>query len=404
MDKVTVIGIGPGSSDFLTLRAKTCIAQAELIFAAKRHAELAPPEKRCALEPLSDAMQLIERHWREGRRLAVLVSGDPGLYSLLPMLKRTLGAENINVIPGVSALQTLYGELGESWQEACVLSGHGRALSETALLYSVERHFSTAVFCDQAHNPRWIGEALFRGGLKGVRVAVGERLGYEDQRLTEGSPSQICAGSYDALSMVRIENPDWFSALPLSDIPDEDFIRGKTPMTKRQIRALIISALHMKPDAVVWDVGAGTGSVSVACGLHCPFGTVYAVEHDESACELIRQNAELFHTWNVKIVQGQAPDALAALPQPTHVFLGGTDGKMAEIIQLLEDFSAPVRLAATAVTLESAGQLAALLKPWAQVSMAQIAVNQLEPVGRYHLFRAQNPVFLISADWKGIRT
>jgi len=399
--KVMVIGAGPGDPSFLTEQAVQGLAQADRVFAAKRHAGLAAPEKYCPLEPFGESVREVERRWKLGERLAVLVSGDPGLFSLLPMLKRTLGNENVDVVPGISALQAMYGALGESWQGACILSGHGRPLSPGALLFDVERHFSTAIFCDSLHSPGWICDALLRGGLAQADVAVGEMLGYREERITRGSPAAIRKGRYHPLCMVRIQNPGWRAALPLSDLPDEDFIRGKTPMTKREVRALIVGALHLACDAVVWDIGAGTGSVSVACALQCPLGEVYAVEQSESACSLIEQNAEKLHAWNVRPVTGTAPEALQALPAPTHIFLGGSGGRAAEILRYIETLPAPFRLAATAVTMESAGLFTAPRKGWANVTLSHIAVTRIEPVGGVHMFRAQNPVFLLSADWKG---
>ena len=169
-------------------------------------------------------------------------------------------------------------------------------------------------------------------------------------------------------------------------------------MTKREIRAQIAAELNLPPDAVVWDIGAGTGSVTVECALQCPFGQVFPVERDPEALKLISENIRRFHLQNAEPVPGSAPEALDGLPSPTHVFLGGTGGRAAEILSLLESLGTPVRLCATAVTLESMQEYFALLRDQKDFSAVQIAVSRAEAAGSYHMLRAQNPVYVFSAE------
>lgn len=400
MDKVTVIGAGPGASNGLTLRAQSELASADRVYAARRHAGLVAPERLAPLEPLSEALARIERDWRQGMHVAVLVSGDTGVYSLLPVIVGRLGAENVRAVPGISALQEFCARLSESWQTACVLSAHGRALAPDALVRAVREHVSTMVFCDAAHGPAWICAALRAGGLDDVEIAVGERLSYPDERVTRADVAGIADGEYDALCMVRIGNPR-AQRLPLElGLPDEEFVRSGVPMTKREVRALALAELRLSTDAVVWDVGAGTGSVSIECARLCPWGEVYAIERDEEALGLIEANARKFCVQNVNAVRGAAPEALSELPTPTHVFLGGCGPAIADVVALIEARGAAVRLVGNAVTLESATALMEALKRWHGLRAAQVAVNRIERVGRYNMFKAQNPVFVISADWR----
>ena len=204
--------------------------------------------------------------------------------------------------------------------------------------------------------------------------------------------------TYDPLCMAYIENDAPESGLPPVGLSDEAFIRGKTPMTKRDVRALVVSALHLKPDSVVWDVGAGTGSVSVECARQCPLGEVCAIEMKADAFDLIRQNAEKFHVLNLRVIPGRAPDALAGLPAPDAVFLGGTTGAAEDIVHVLREVQRPIRLVATAVTMESAQELLRLMQPMADFEARQVAVSNLEAVGRYTMFKAENPVFVFSAS------
>ncbi len=396
MSRLYVIGAGPGSKEMLTGEAASAINESELVWCAKRNCELVPEAKRRSLTPFGAAMDEIEQALKQGRRVSALLSGDTGLYSLLPLLNKRFGPENIRVICGVSSVQALCARLGMSWQDAKIVSAHGRALSKGALNHHARVNPKTIVLLDGENNPKWVHDTLLDGGLGGLKLYIGEKLSYEDE-----SVGMYTDREYDSLSVALIENNAPKSDIRPSGIDDEAFIRGKTPMTKSEIRAQVMSKLRLKPDSVVWDVGAGTGSVSVECALNCPLGEVYAVERDEEALTLIGQNRDRFGALNINIVPGNAPEALYGLPAPTHVFLGGTGGETEEILKKLEGFESTIRVCATAVTMESAELYMKLLSAYADFSAAQVAVSRLEKLGRYNMFRAQNPVFVFAATMEG---
>ena len=402
MEKVRVISAGPGGEGFLAPEARKEIRRADIVYAAERHAHLVGSKRR-PLEPLESALEEIRSQWALGAKVAVMVSGDPALYSLLPALARSFGRENLMVTPGAGALQALCAALKEPWQDAAILSAHGRELSGSALAHAVRTHERTFLFCDQRHDPAWLCAALRDNGLSSVDIAVGERLTYQGGRVVSGPPEVVEGETFDPLCLTRVLNPCPVKGLPDIGVADGEFLRGKTPMTKKEVRALVVTALRLKPDSVVWDVGAGTGSVSVECARQCPEGHVFAIERDGEALSLIQQNAQKFFATNLSIVPGRAPEALSGLPSPTHIFLGGSGGGMGAILGHIEGLDASVRLAATAVTLESAGVLTDRLSAWKNLEASQVAVNRLEPAGASHLFRAQNPVFLFSADWEGAK-
>jgi precorrin-6Y C5,15-methyltransferase (decarboxylating) len=400
MERIAVVGAGPGAPEGLTGEAVRAIARADVVYAADRHAALAG-EKRAPLTPLSAALADMRARRGAGARVAVLVSGDPALFSLLPALEGGFGREALEVVRGVGALGAFCAALKDSFQGAAVLSAHGRDLSPSRLAHAVRTHERTFLFCDALRGPAWLSAVLRESGIADVTVAVGERLGYPEARLVSGTPEQIEGGSFDPLCVARVRNPRPAPGLPPVGIPDDEFIRGKTPMTKLEIRRLAVAALALRPDSVVWDVGAGTGSVSVECARQCPEGAVYAVEREAAALGLIRENAARFFATNLTPVSGEAPEALSGLPAPTHVFLGGSGGAMEDIIAHLEGLGPPLRLVAAAVTLESAERLTRRLSGWKNPEAAQVAVSNLTRAGAYHLFRAQNPVILFSADWEG---
>ena len=394
MNRVRVIGVGPGGAGLLTLEARAAIDAADTVFAAARHMPLAPGA--LPLEPLSDAPRRIRAALDGGARTAVLVSGDPCLYSLLGMLRRELRAERIEVVPGLGAIQAFCARMGVLWQDAKIISGHGRALSVSALGHHVRGHARTILFCDSEHDAAWAARALLAEGLEDVRLCVGERLSCPDERLTHGSPAEFADGSFDPLSLVWFENDAPRPGTPALGIPDEQFVRGKIPMTKREIRIQIMAALDVRPDSVVWDVGAGTGSVSIECARACPLGQVYAIERKDEGAVLIAENACRFHANNLTVVKSAAPEALAELPAPTHVFIGGSNGKLKEILDAIP--GAP-RVVASAVTLESIAELTQCFPERMDgVEFIQLSASRAEELGRYHLMRGMNPVLIASGN------
>ena len=397
MNWIDVVSAGPGNEDLLTAQARRTLDEADAVFCADRTQTLVGNPAVCRhLTPFSKALEDMETLRAEGLRVAVLLSGDAGLYSMLPLLSERFGREALRVHPGVSSLQAFCARLGIPWQQARILSAHGKKLTPSALCHTVRSGRMTLLLLDAEHNPRWIRQSLKDGGLENADITVGERISYPDECIGPWEDRE-----YDPLSVALIENRTAGWTPRAFALPDDAFIRGKTPMTRREIRAQVAAELNLIPDAVIWDIGAGTGSVTVECALQCPFGRVYAVERDPDALKLIEENIRQFHLQNVDVVAGSAPKALENLPAPTHVFLGGTGGHAAEILALLENLDTPVRLCGTAVTLESIRVFFDLLQKKKNFSAVQIAVSRAELMGGYHMLRAQNPVFVFSADLCG---
>ena len=401
MNLIQLIGVGPGRENLLTNEARIAIDQADVVFAAARHAPLA--KRTSPMEPIATVCDRIRAERDAGYRVAVLVSGDPCLYSMLGMLQNALGHDAVEVLPGVGALQQFCARIGKLWQDAAIISGHGRALSISALGYTVRTHRKTILFCDSTRDARWAATALLLEGLDHVQMCVGERLSYSDERIVWGLPAQLQSMQADPLCLIWFENNAPILGFPCFGIPDERFVRGKIPMTKSPIRIQVLSSLDIRPDSVVWDVGAGTGSVSIECALHCPMGEVYAIERKAEGVELINKNAAQMHINNLKVIAGKAPDALEQLPTPTHVFIGGTSGMLREIIQKIRDRHTLVRVVATAVTLESLAELSEVFsdKAFTDKSIVQLAVSRAEPLGKYQLMTALNPVTIFSANLEG---
>ncbi len=237
---------------------------------------------------------------------------------------------------------------------------------------------------------------LCDAGLGTCTVHVGQRLGYDDERIVSGTAQELLNESFDSLSVVLVENDHSDAFVVTHGLPDEAFDRDETPMTKSEVRSISLSKLQLTRGSVVYDVGSGSGSVSVECALQATQGRVYAIEMKEKALSLSRHNAEKFGLTNLELVAGAAPDALESLPAPTHAFIGGSTGKLRNIIDCLLAKNPDVRIVATAVTLETVAELTELSKSFEICDIAEVSVSKPRVLGRYRLMTAQNPVYIFT--------
>ena len=287
----------------------------------------------------------------------------------------------------------LCSRLGVSYEDAVTVSLHGRDVGIAGLVAKEPKVF---VLVGGENGMGKLCRRLTEFGLGHVTVSVGEQLGYPEEKITVGTAWELAEKSFHSLSAALITHE--VSAPVTHGLADEVFQRGghsdgsPVPMTKRDIRSAALSRLELRRDSVCWDIGAGTGSVSIEMAKQCDFGRVYAVEKKEAALALLEENCRRHHTDNVTIVPGTAPAACADLPAPTHVFIGGSSGGIREIVELAQAKNPGVRIVATAIALETLAELSRL--PGAQVSCLTAA--QGHGVGGYTLMQGQNPVYIFT--------
>ena len=243
-------------------------------------------------------------------------------------------------------------------------------------------------------SPAALCQQLVEAGLGALSVAIGERLSYEDERIATMTAEEGAKWDGSALAVLTVwPAPSCKRSTP--GFPDEAFIRGKVPMTKRMIRMSVLGLLNPQDDEVCWDVGAGTGSVSVELSMFAR--RVYAIEKKPEAVDLLRQNREEFCAYNMRIVEGEAPAALQGLETPDVVFIGGSSGRIGAILDCLPQTG--VRLCVTAVTLETLEDARkAMESAGFAPQITQVAVTDIKPVGDYHMMDSQNPVFIIYGE------
>ena len=391
--RVVLAGLGMGNIETRTLGLERAIREADCLIGAQRMLESVDcTGKRCHTAVLArDIANFIRSD--SGRRYAVLLSGDTGFYSGARGLVAELTDMDVEVLPGVGSLQYLCARLQRPWQDVRALSLHGRDCDFVGEVRRNPAVFALVGGSDGAH------QAIARlcdAGLGTCTVHVGQRLGYEDERIASGTAQELSQQSFDPLSVVLVENDQSGAFVVTHGLPDESFDRDETPMTKSEVRSISLSKLQLTRGAVVYDVGSGSGSVSVECALQASQGRVYAIEMKERALALTRHNAEKFGLTNLEVVAGAAPDALESLPAPTHAFIGGSTGNLRGIIDCLLKKNPNVRIVANAVTLETVAELTELCKSFEVCDIAEVSVSKPRVLGRYHLMTAQNPVYIFT--------
>ena len=349
--EVLLVGIGMGPGD-MTVRATEKVRRADLLIGARRMLDAVDTSGRDVLaEYRSDAIvDYMDAHPEYGR-IAVLLSGDIGFYSgakgLLSKIDRS--RYDVDTEAGISSAVYLCSKMGETWQDAYLTSAHGRDSNIVGLVNTHPKVFTLLSGEDTVHA---MCRQLFDYGLNDVSVTIGQDFGYPTERIFTGTPSECLDTEFGDLCVALIVNPDPDTRNPVG-IPDEEFTRGDAPMTKSEVRALSVAKLKLSPDSVVYDVGAGTGSVSVEMALTAFEGRVYAIEREDVAADLIEVNKRKFRASNIEVVRGLAPDAMADLPTPTHAFIGGSAGNLKQIVQCLLDKNPDVRVVINSVTIET---------------------------------------------------
>ena len=395
---VTLIGMGSGQPENLTLQGLAALRQADLILGARRLLAVLPAgctENRAAAYRPDEVAELLQT---SGAENAVLVySGDTGFYSGASSMMEKLEALGVRarVLPGLSSIQLLAAALGRPWQGWNLVSAHGRTCDPVA---ECMQGRPTFFLTGGSEDPATLCAQLAAEGFGDVQGVVGQCLGTPEEKLFRGSVKELAAGRFNSLSVLLVEAAE---VLPrrAPGLPDEAFERGDVPMTKQEVRAAVLAKLAVRPEDILWDVGAGTGSASVELALAAPRGRVYAVECRPEGCALIKANREKFRTRNLVLVEGLAPDALSDLPAPDAVFIGGSKGSLAAIVDAALEKNPDARICVSAIALETlSAAVAALTAKGRTVQVSQIAVSRAKAVGGLHLMMAQNPIYLITGE------
>ena len=395
--QISLVGIGPGSREGQTVEARQCFEEANLIIGAKRMTEsVAKPGQPVFAAYKPEVIRDYIAEHPEYEKIAVALSGDVGFYSGARKLIEVLG-EDVRIVPGISSMVAFLARLKLPWEDVVPFSMHGKPAN---LIGHIRKNPKVYAILGTADGVSKLCEKLVFYGMGDVRVFVGENLSYPNERILKGKAEDFTELVTDPLCVVYIENDRAFEHIVTHGMSDELFLRDKVPMTKEEVRTASVSKLHLQKNSVIYDVGAGTGSVSIEMALAATDGHVYAIEKKDTAVELLYRNKQHFGADNLTIVEGLAPGAMEDLPVPTHAFIGGSSGNLDEIVVLLLQKNPHVRIVINAITLETVQEALDVMKkyPVKDTEIVSMSVARSKSVGNYHMMMGQNPVYIFSFE------
>ncbi len=397
--QVTMIGIGLGNLQHMTLAAHKACEQADVIIGAKRILEAVSSfHKECLNEYKAEKIVKYIKDHPEKKQIVVAFSGDTGFYSgakkLTDILKSFSGIE-IRTLCGISSLQYMSSCLGIPWDEMALCSLHGRSMNVSAALQKNKYVF---VLLSDAASVQKFAASLTVAGYGKLQMHVGANLSYPNQVLESRLVREFFDFSVDGICVAVVVNPDAKAKIVTPGIKDDEFIRGEVPMTKEEVRSICISKLALAEDSILYDIGAGTGSISIEAARLMDKGYVYAIEQKVPGCQLIEENAARFGLENLQVIAGQAPAILENLPRPSHAFVGGSSGNLKEIIDCLREKNPQIKVVISAVSLETQAQMMELVKDYdtAQVEILHLTVAKAKKLGAYHMMMGQNPIMILT--------
>ncbi len=394
--KITIVGTGMDGAATLTAEARNAIESAEVLMGAARMLE---PFKALGKRTFSEyraeeLARLIEEN--ESSDICVLMSGDSGFFSgterLLGLLQKS--GKSVEVIPGVSSLSYFAAKIGKPWQSMKIVDLHGNGAN---IARAAARNGLCFFLLGGENTPDTVCRRLCEYGLGELRVYIGGDLGYPSERIIQGTAQSLCGTDVSGLCVLVTENP-YPERGTRFGIPDDEFTRGSVPMTKAEVRSVIMSKLKVPEKGICWDLGCGTGSVSVEMALACHEGTVYAVDRSEEAVSLTKANALKFRCDNIRAVLGEIPEALSAIPAPDSVFIGGASGRIGAVLDEVYSRSPKAAVTVTAVSLETLNEaITAFGERGISSQIVQIAATRAKRLGSHTMLSAENPIFIISA-------
>ncbi|MCL4303068.1 MAG: precorrin-6y C5,15-methyltransferase (decarboxylating) subunit CbiE [Anaerolineae bacterium] len=420
--RLLVVGLTAGGAESLPSTLRTRIATADLLAGGQRHLGYFPDfagEKLVISAQVEPVAQRLQQALAAGEQAVVLASGDPLWYGIGATLRRYFPTDVLEIIPAPTAFQLAFAALAEPWSDAALLSAHARPLA--AVVAGALAVPKAAVLTDMQHTPVVVAQALLAAGLPpDTRCAICENLGSPEQRVVQTELGRVGEATYAPLNVLVVwknageqrgrgagETVFSPSNLPTFEpkapygqpstppgLPDHAFSTSAGQITKREVRLLALAELALGPGEVLWDIGAGSGAVSIEAARSQPSAAVYAVEKRAEMSRHFQENLRRFPAANVCWTEGVAPTATYEWPDPHAVFVGGSDKKLAEIIDTVQQRLHPHgRLVINLTTLENL-HLAHTLLPQARVT--QLQVSRGVPILDMLRFEALNPIFMVT--------
>jgi len=406
-EKVHIVGIGDDGVEGITAQARRIVEAADVLLGPESCAALLPAGLRGRLETAAGLEELVEKiEASGGKRLVVLASGDPLFYGTARYVCLKLGKDRFEVVPHVSSMQLAFARVKESWEDAFLANLAGQSIER--VIDRVRSSETAGLFTSEQWPPAAVARALLDEGIDYFQAYVCENLGSPDERVTQGSLADIARDSFGPLNVMILVRKARAADTPgavgqrVFGNADESFLQSRPKrglLTPAEVRALALSELELHPGSIVWDVGAGSGSVAIEAARLATGGTAFAIEMDPDDHGLIRENAARFGVTNLKPVLGQAPEAWASLPDPDAIYVGGSGRDVSMLVaEAWKRLKAGGRLVTACNSIENLAAVHAFLRSQAGDTsywMVNIArgIEQLDRIR----FESINPVFLIAA-------
>lgn len=407
-DKIHIIGIGDDGLDGLTTAARQLVENADLLIGSEQTLYAAKDHAAEQLEVGNDLGAIVEKiEENSDRRVVILAIGDPLFYGTARFLCDRLGKDRFEVVPHVSSMQLAFARVKESWDEAYLTNLATQNLDR--VIERIRTAEKVGVFTNEQTPPSALAKALLDRRIDYFTAYVCENLGSPDERVTQGELEEIADLQFGPLNVMILtrkpnvpDRPTEMIGKRLFGNPDESFLQTQPKrglLTASEVRVMALAEMDLGPTSVVWDVGAGSGSVAVEAAQIATGGSVFAIEMDPEDYELISRNAERFGVSNLTPVLGAAPEAWEKLPAPDAIFVGGTGRALKSIVEAAFEKLKPAgRLVATTGSVENVAAVREALRgnaDDANIWMVNIARGtfQLETVR----FESLNPTFLIAA-------
>ena len=396
---INLVGIGLGNPELLTKAACNAISKSDIVIGAKRIVDSIRSDfvgKKFFLEYNTEKIADIINS-NTGSEIAVIFSGDISLFSGSSKLFERLKAFKnckINTFPGISSLSYLCAKTNIDISKVKILSFHGK---DELLYHNIDSNEYTFIITSKGEGAKEICRKLISFGFFELDVTLGENLSYVNERITTAKPGDFLDMDISDLNCMIIYNPDSDKAISFG-LHDEVFARDKVPITKSEVRAVILSKLNISSDSICYDIGAGSGSVSIEMAGLAYEGKVYAVEKNPVAVELIKKNIHNFNAENIELIFAKAPEGLEHILEADKIFIGGSGGELNTVMDIIFASQKHPTIVISAITLETVAQITDILKKSKEygydTEVTAINVSKSKEVGPYNMMMAQNMVFI----------
>lgn len=394
--KITILGIGVGNEQYLTLKAKKAIEESDAIIGARRILEslLITNQAIFNLYKPQDILNCIENH-PEFENIVIAFSGDIGFFSGASGLYNYLKDYDVKYINGISSQAYFLGKLKIPMESVKFISFHGNEKPFLNHIRNNNRVFAILGKKDDICN---ICKKLLYYEMDYIKITIGENLSYNNEKIYNGYPKDFVNLETSSLCVILFENEFVNDNIISCGINDNEFIRTNIPMTKSEVRSIILSKLQLKEKDIIYDIGAGTGSISIEAALQVKYGMVYAIEMKKEAISLIEKNKKKFKVDNVEIIEGIAPNILKELPIPNCAFIGGSKGNLKEIIKFLKERNNKIRIVISAITLETILQALEAIKEYniKEYNIININISKNKLMSHYNMMIGENPIYIIT--------